>query len=72
MQLKPELSFNPFWLDSDPHSNLWYVMIQDPANRNDFLVVHQSNFQECEMLKDALNNLSAKYLQFWRQQNNEL
>lgn len=60
----------PFYLNHDPVTEEWYVVLEHPFNRDNFVVVYRSqNFEACGPVCDSLNNLMQVH---WDSREKEL
>lgn len=55
-------NYFPFFVDHDTVTEEWSVVLEDPDNKDNFVVAYRSeSFEDCCAINDSLNNLIQKH-----------
>ena len=55
-------NYFPFFIDNDAVTEEWSVVLEDPDNKDNFVVAYRSkSFEDCCAINDSLNNLIQKH-----------
>jgi len=58
-----KFDFHAFYLNHNPKTEEWEVVLEDPDNSNNFICIYKNhNFDDCDMICSSSNNLITKHV----------